>query len=122
MPTLSQANRLIQVTTPLGGDTLVVTGFRGTEHISHLFSIELDLIADNSTTIDFSQLVGKEITLAVATPGQESDVEWRYVNGICPSFSEGDRNLQFTSYSAEVVPKVWILTRLARSRIFQQKS
>jgi len=63
---LSQANRLLQVTTPLGEDKLVVTGFRGTEQISHLFSFELDLIADNSTTIDFSQLVGKEMTLAVA--------------------------------------------------------
>jgi type VI secretion system secreted protein VgrG len=119
---LSQKNRALQVTTPLGEDKLLVTGFRGTEHISHLFSFELDLIADNSTTVDFSQLVGKEMTLAVATPGQDSETEWRYVNGICASFSEGDRNEQFTSYSAEVVPKVWLLTRLARSRIFQQKS
>jgi type VI secretion system secreted protein VgrG len=119
---LSQTNRLLQVTTPLGESALVVTGFRGTEQISQLFSFELDLIADNSATIDFSQLVGKDITLAVATPGQGNEAEWRYVNGICPSFSEGDRNKQFTSYSAEVVPKVWLLTRLARSRIFQQKS
>ena len=113
---------MLQVTTPLGEDKLVVTGFHGAEHISHLFSFELDLIADNSTSIDFSQLVGKEITLAVATPGEGGSTEWRYINGLCPSFSEGDRNQQFTSYSAEVVPKVWLLTRMARSRIFQQKS
>jgi type VI secretion system secreted protein VgrG len=119
---LSQKNRALQVTTPLGEDKLLITGFRGREHISHLFSFELDLIADNSTTVDFSQLVGKEMTVAVATPGQDSETEWRYVNGICASFSEGDRNEQFTTYSAEVVPKVWLLTRLARSRIFQQKS
>ncbi len=119
---LSQTNRLLQVTTPLGETALVVTGFRGTEHISHLFSFELDLIADNSTTIDFSQLVGKEMTLSVVTPGNGGAADWRYHNGICASFSEGDRNEQFTSYSAEVVPKVWLLTRLARSRIFQQKS
>jgi len=119
---LSQANRLLQVTTPLGENKLVVTGFRGTEQIGHLFSFELDLIADNSITIDFNQLVGKEMTLAVATPGEHGSTEWRYINGICPSFSEGDRNQQLTSYSAEVVPKVWLLTRVARSRIFQQKS
>ena len=88
---LSQTNRLLQVTTPLGESALVVTGFRGTEQISQLFSFELDLIANNSTTIDFCQLVGKDITLAVATPGQGNEAEWRYVNGICPSFSEGDR-------------------------------
>ncbi len=119
---LSQTNRLLQVTTPLGDDTLVVTGFRGTERISQLFTFELNLVADNSTTVDFSQLVGKDITLAIATPGQGGETDWRYVNGICHSFSEGDRNQQFTSYFADVVPKVWLLTRLARSRIFQQKS
>jgi len=119
---LSQTTRLLQVTTPLGDDSLVVTGFRGTERISQLFTFELNLVADNSTTVDFSQLVGKDITLAVATPGQGGETDWRYVNGICHSFSEGDRNQQFTSYFADVVPKVWLLTRLARSRIFQQKS
>jgi hypothetical protein len=51
--------------------------FQGWEHISHLFSFELDLIADNSATVDFSKLVGKEMTLAVATPGQDSETEWR---------------------------------------------
>jgi type VI secretion system secreted protein VgrG len=122
MPTFSQANRALQVTTPLGDDTLVATGFRGSEQISHLFSFELDLLADNSTTVDFNQLIGKQFTLKVATPGQGSDPEWRYVDGICVSFSEGDRDQQFTYYSAELVPRVWLLTRLSRSRIFQQKS
>ena len=103
---LSQTNRLWQVTTPLGEQTLVVTGFRGTENISRLFSFELDLIADNSTPIDFGQLIGKPITLAAATPGQGDSTEWRYVNGICAAFSEGDRNEQFTGYTAEVVPKI----------------
>jgi type VI secretion system secreted protein VgrG len=119
----SQTNRPAQLTTPLAEDALVITGFRGTEQISQLFSFELDLVAENSTTIDFSQLVGKEITFSVATPGQQqSEGEWRYVNGICTSFSGGDRNVKFTSYTAELVPKVWLLTRTARSRIFQQKS
>src|SRR5258708_39702411 len=119
---LSQTNRLLQVTTPLGETALVVTGFRGTEHISHLFSFELDLIADNSTTIDFSQLVGKEMTLSVVTPGNGGAADWRYHNGICASFSEGDRNEQFTSYSAEVDPKISPLTRLPPPRLFPQNT
>jgi type VI secretion system secreted protein VgrG len=119
---LSQTNRLWQVTTPLGEQTLVVTGFRGTENISRLFSFELDLIAQNSTPIDFGKLIGNPITLAVATPGQGDSNDWRYVNGICAAFSEGNRNEEFTSYSAQVVPKIWLLTHSVRSRIFQQKS
>jgi type VI secretion system secreted protein VgrG len=118
----SQKNRLLQVTTPLGDDNLLVTGFRGTEEISNLFHFELDLIAERSTQIEFNDLIGSEITLKVATPGEESEEEWRYISGICSCFSQGDRNEEFTGYCAEVVPKVWLLTRQAQSRIFQQKS
>ena len=119
---LSQKNRLLQVTTPLGENALVVTGFRGKETISRLFSFELNLIAENETEVDFGRLIGNPITLAVATPGDGGSTEWRYVNGICAAFSEGDRNKDFTSYFAEVVPKIWLLTHLAQSRIFQQLS
>jgi type VI secretion system secreted protein VgrG len=83
MPIFSQLNRPLQVTTPLGEDTLLVTGFRGSEELSTLFSFELSLIADNSTTIDFSKVVGEEITLKVAASSDSQDAVWRYVNGIC---------------------------------------
>ena len=117
-----QKNRPLQVTTSLGEDTLLVTGFQGTEQLSRLFTFELSLIADNSTAIDFSQLVGNDISLGVATPSAGGTSDWRYISGICASFSQGNRNEEFTSYYAEVVPKVWLLTRRCQSRIFQQKS
>jgi len=117
-----QANRSLQVITPLGDDVLFIIGFYGTEQISDLFSFELKLIAENSTTIDFSQLVGHDIMVRIATPGEGEANEWRHLSGICASFSQGDRNEEFTSYYAEVVPKVWLLTRCLQSRIFQQKS
>jgi len=122
MPTFTQSNRALQVTTPLGADALLVTGFRGTETLSALFLFQIDLIAENSTQVDFSKLVGKEITLKVSTPGSGSDTEWRYVDGICASFSQSDRNVRFTNFTAEVVPKAWLLTQQSQSRIFQQKS
>jgi type VI secretion system secreted protein VgrG len=122
MPPYSQANRPLQVTTPLPDDTLLVTGFHGTEELSCLFSFEFSLIAENSTTIDFSKLVGNDISLSVATTGEGGATDWRYLSGICSRFSQGNRNEEFTSYYAEVVPKVWLLTRRAQSRIFQQKS
>src|SRR6478735_1541189 len=118
----SQKNRPLQVTTPLGVDKLLVTGFRGNEALSSLFFFEMDLIAENLVEIDFGKLVGKEITLKIATPGKGGDPEWRYFDGICAAFSQGDRNETFTRFSAEVVPKVWLLTQQSQSRIFQQKS
>ena len=123
MPQLSQANRLLQVTTPLEADTLLVTAFSGNEQISSLFSFDISLIAENSAQIDFSKIVGNEITLKVTLRSEPVAIQnWRYISGICSNFSEGDRNERFTSFSAEVVPKVWLLTRRARSRVFQQKS
>jgi len=122
MPEYTQRNRSLQVTTPLGDNVLLVIGFHGTEQISHLYSFELSLIAANSTTIDFSKLMGNEITLSVAIPGEGGATDWRYISGICACFSQGNRNEEFTSYYAEVVPKVWLLTRRAQCRIFQQKS
>jgi type VI secretion system secreted protein VgrG len=122
MPTYSQTNRPLQVTTPLGDNVLLVTGFHAHEEISTLFLFELNLIAENATTIDFSRLVGNGIGLSVAIPGEGDEAEWRYFNGICARFSQGNRNEEFTSYYAEVVPQVWLLTRRFQSRIFQQKS
>jgi type VI secretion system secreted protein VgrG len=117
-----QTNRSIQVSTPLGADALLITGFQGTEQLSHLFSVELKLIASNSASIDFGQLVGNDMLVRIATRGDGETSQWRYFSGICARFSQGDRNEDFTSYYAELVPKVWLLTRRVQSRIFQQKS
>jgi type VI secretion system secreted protein VgrG len=122
MVSFSQANRALQVTTPLGENLLLVTGYTGTEQISHLYSFEVALIAVNSEVIDFSKLVGQEITVTVATSESGGTTDFRYLSGICACFSQGNRNEEFTSYYAEVVPKAWLLTRQAQSRIFQQKS
>jgi len=122
MTSYLQKHRPLQVSTPIGEETLLVTGFRGTEELSRLFSFELDLIAENSAAIDFSRLVGNDVTLRIATPAKGDAIEWRYISGICARFSQGNRNEEFTAYYAEVVPKVWLLTHRAQSRIFQQKS
>jgi hypothetical protein len=42
MPTYTQSNRALQVTTPLGDDKLLVTGFRGSETLSTLFLFQID--------------------------------------------------------------------------------
>ena len=87
MPSYLQKHRPLQVTTSLGEETLLVIAFRGTEQLSRLFSFELDLIADNSTVIDFSKLVGNDISLRVATPGEGDAIDWQYISGICARFT-----------------------------------
>src|SRR5581483_4393409 len=118
MADYTQATRPIAVFTPLGDDVLLLVGFRGQEGISQLFHFQLDLIAENSTTIPFDKLLGQPITIRVNLP----DGKERSISGICIRVSQGDQDFTFTSYRMEIVPQLWLLTRIAQSRIFQQIS
>src|SRR5262245_32709507 len=110
-----QADRPIKVTTPLGADVLLLTGFTGQEGLSQLFNFNLELVAENNRQIAFDKLLGQSITVEVALPGGGK----RHFNGICSRIGQGDRDSIFTEYNATVVPKLWLLTRKAQSKIFQ---
>jgi len=115
------------VSTPLGPDKLLLVGFEGTEQISGLFSFRLDLIAANSNSKDikFDALLGQELTVSMRIQNespQDTEAKVRYFRGICRRFEQGNRDLEFTSYRAEIVPPFWLTTRIAQCRIFQQMS
>src|SRR6266498_3500168 len=114
----TQQNRAMEVTTPLGPDKLLLVGFTGQESISRLFSFHLDLIAENSTDVAFDKLLGQKITIRLDL----LDGKKRYFNGICNRISQGERDEIFTGYRMEIVPQLWVLTKRAQSRIFQQVS
>ncbi len=106
----------MSLTTPLGSDKLLLAGVRGVEAISQLFHFELDLITQE-TSIAFDQLLGQKVTMEWRLG--EGDKSKRYINGIVSRFVQCERAMTFTRYRMEVVPKLWLLTRKARSRIFQ---
>lgn len=118
MATYLQADRHLTVTTPLGPDVLLLRGFQGSEGLSQLFRFELDLASEIGAGIPFDQLLGQSITAHLRLPDNAS----RHFSGICCRVAEGSRDSHFTYYRMEVVPQVWFLTRIARSRIFQQKA
>src|SRR5438046_709209 len=113
-----QANRPFAVTTVLDPDALLLVGFTGREALSQLFVFHLELMAENSRPVAFERLLGSDVSVRVLLP----DGEQRFFNGICSRLSQGSRDSVFTTYRMEVVPQVWLLTRTAQSRIFQQKS
>jgi type VI secretion system secreted protein VgrG len=118
MATYKQADRWMTVTTPLGPDDLLLVGFAGNEAISQLFSFQLDLVAENQTPIPFEQLLGQKMTVNLTLP--ESPSTKRHFSGICSRITQSAQDNTFTSYRAEVVPELWLLTKKAQSRIFQQ--
>ena len=116
MSTYTQANRPMAITTPLGPDVLLLTGLKGHEGISELFRFELELVAEDPKAVVFEKILGQGVTAELELP----DGGKRWVNGIVSRFRQGRRDGTFAHYRAEVVPKLWLLTRTVRSRVFQQ--
>lgn len=120
----TQDGRTLQLSTPLGKDYLLAQRFRCSEGINQLFHIELELLHDEEldgftpTIADPKAVIGNAMALVVS---QAEGVE-RHFHGICNRFTQGSRNERFTAYWAELVPKVWLLTQITQSRIFQNKS
>jgi type VI secretion system secreted protein VgrG len=104
------------IKTDLGPDALLLVGFSGQEGMSQLFGFTLDLISTNLTDIPFDKLIGQRATVSLELPQSEK----RFFNGIVRRFSQGQRDEAFTHYRMEIVPKFWLLTKKAQSRIFQQ--
>jgi len=108
----------LSLLTPIGQDTFVLAGFSGTEEISRLFNIKLELLAENNKDVALDRLIGQPAAVELALPTGGS----RLFNGIVHRVSQGARSARFTSYHAEVVPQFWLLTRRQRSRIFERQT
>src|SRR6478672_5965280 len=94
------------------------------EGLSQLFEIQLELLHEEKeaghkpTVVDPHTVLGKPMTVSVL----QDDGTQRFFSGICSRFTQGQRDQWFTHYTATIVPSVWALTQVARSRIFQNLS
>ncbi len=121
----TQEHRLIRIATPLGGDELLLTGFRGHEEISRLFHFKLSLLSHNHS-IDFKTVIGGNVTVSILLKNEEE----RFFNGIVASFSQSSGNVMadrsggavFSHYTATIVPWLWLLDKTSDLRIFQKKT
>jgi type VI secretion system secreted protein VgrG len=111
----SQAARPMKITTPLGKDVLLLTKCQGAEGISELFQFSLEMIATNDTAVPFDKILGQKATVELELPGNKK----RFISGIISKLSQGKRDDTFTSYRAELVPQLWLLSRRLQCRIFQ---
>ncbi|MBV9834706.1 MAG: type VI secretion system tip protein VgrG [Alphaproteobacteria bacterium] len=123
MATITDANRWLRLTSPLGKDQLILTGFSGEEAINGFFSFRLDVISPKED-IQPTDLLGKEITFKVAS----GESAWRNFHGFVSRMSSGgaidhwgDGTIYFV-YHLELVPEYWFLTHRVDCRIFQEKT
>jgi type VI secretion system secreted protein VgrG len=113
---LTQDNRLIAIDTPLGTNVLLLRGFTGQEAISRLFSFELDLLSTDPE-IKFDQIIGQPVTIRVRLTRDKE----RFFHGVISRFMQTGSDVGLANYRATMVPKLWLSTRTADCRIFQNE-
>jgi type VI secretion system secreted protein VgrG len=118
----SQKGRSLRVTTPLGADALLLETFTGREAVSQVFRFQLGLLAPTASSLAFDSLLGQAATVCIETWAGKP----RYFNGIISRLTEGTQvrasqgDSTYIRYSAELTPKLWLLSYRRQSRIFQQ--
>ena len=119
MASLKQADRLMQFSSPLGKDVLLIQSLDGAEGISRLFEYHVELLASLDTEIDTKSIVGAKVAVAISL---NDVVGSRWVNGIIASFEQSAGDTEFNVYRARIVPSMWQLTLSANCRVFQKKT
>lgn len=118
MPDYKQAGRLMQFTSVLGQDELLIDTFEGAEGLSRLFDFQVELMADVGADIDPTKIVGTKATVALALLDVQGT---RYFNGLVASFEQTSGGSDFDVYRAHIVPALWQLKLSTNCRVFQNK-
>jgi len=113
----SQADCFVSVTTPFGADALLLDGFGGREAISEPFHFDLRMHSTNKA-LDAQTIIGKGVTVTVKDQAGTA----RYFNGIVKRFAHTGANSQYGFYSAELAPRLWLLTLGQDRMIYQNQS
>jgi type VI secretion system secreted protein VgrG len=113
-----QADRLMQISTVLEKDMLLIQSLEGAEGMSRLFDYQVELLVETGTDIDPSKLVGTKATVALALLSSQSS---RYFNGVIAAFEQTSGDEDFDVYRAHIVPSLWQLTLSTNVRVFQDK-
>jgi type VI secretion system secreted protein VgrG len=115
MPEFTQANRPLQLETPLGPDVLLLEGLSGEEGVSTTYAFTLDLLTTES--IDPADLLRRPVVVTIVLP----DGTERHLHGIVRRFTQGERSDDgFIACRAEVVPWLWFLSLARDCRVFQR--
>lgn len=121
----NEAEDVAIITTPLDGDErkFILKSMRGSEGLSKPFRFDLVLTAFDDA-VPFDDLVSQSVTIALPIGGLDT----RYFNGVVVDISqvwsagdqeEGPGEALGTDYEVTVVPKLWLCSRIRRSRVFQ---
>ena len=114
----SQDKSPLFVIVPGGVNRLVATRMHGWEKINDGFEFKVDFVTRVSNPIEFRQLLGKPMAVAVILPGNTT----RYFHGDVFKVSVKGCLGDFNKYSVTLRPRIARLGLIKRSRAFQNKN
>ena len=107
--------RVMEISTPLGSDVLLFHGMHAREALSRISEFQIDLLSRRGD-INMDEILGKPVTVSMALP----DDGRRYFNGVVSRFAQSGTLGRYHRYTAVVRPWLWLLSRTADCRIFQE--
>ncbi|HEY2588574.1 MAG TPA: type VI secretion system tip protein TssI/VgrG [Tepidisphaeraceae bacterium] len=113
----TQAHRPAAAYSPLGEDVLLLRRMTGVEQLGRLYEYELELVSEHPDQVDFDKILGAPMSVRLDL-GDGSGTP-RAFHGIVSRFSQVSTGPELPTYRATLVPWLWLLTRTADCRIFQ---
>lgn len=107
-------NRVMEITTPLGGDALLFHGMNAREELGRLSEFQISLLS-RRRDINLDDILAKSVTVKLQLP----DDHVRFFNGYVTRFAQVGTYGRYYQYHATVHSWFWFLTRTANCRIFQ---
>jgi len=115
--TRTQAFRHMSVAGP-GDEVLLLRGLTGTEELGKAFEYTLECVSESPDVV-FEDWLGQNVSIRLNTHGGDRD---RFLNGIVSQMEQTGMIGRLATYRLQVVPFIWLLTRKADCRIFQDQS
>jgi len=111
------SDRHVEMTSPLGKDVLLFQRLTASDTLGRPFALELEVLSkDHEIALD--SVIGKAFSLRLETrAGNE-----RRFHAIATEFGHAGSHLHYARYKVMLRPWLWLLTRTASCRIFQEKS
>lgn len=118
-----QSKRVLAISTILGPDKVLLTELEGHDELSQPFLFKIRMATEEGAS-SVQGLLGTEVTLEFGLPidpeAPTVGVERRKFRGVIRRISRGFFSVGgMTEWQAEVVPKLWFLSRSADVKIYQ---
>jgi len=101
-----------------GDEVLLLRALTGTEELGRLFEYTVECVSESPDVV-FEDWLGQNVSIRLASHGGERE---RFLNGIVNDMEQTGMIGRLASYRLKVVPFLWLLTRKADCRIFQDQT